>query len=79
MSVIDSRNFAKSKLKFHFYGQNSDGPCEGLGSFFEGQLNDLNSLKEFANTVDILTLENEFINSSYLKNVEQNYSNYTEC
>lgn len=55
----------------HFFGNNPDGPCCGLGEFFAGAIDDIESLTSFAKTCDVITLENEFVKSSILKQVEQ--------
>lgn len=56
--------------KVIFYGNQPDGPCHGLGEFIQGTFNDLEKLSEFAQKVDVITLENEFVTSSLLEKLE---------
>jgi 5-(carboxyamino)imidazole ribonucleotide synthase len=50
----------------HFFGKDSYGPCKDLGTFFEGELNEEQKLMNFFNSCDLITLENEFIDSELL-------------
>lgn len=54
-----------------FYDSQIDGPCADLGTFFDPNKS---SLKEFANYCDVITLENEFISSEQIKELEK-YTN----
>jgi 5-(carboxyamino)imidazole ribonucleotide synthase len=54
-----------------FYGQQPDGPCRGLGEFVSGEYTDVNSMFQFAKKCDVITLENEFIDSKVLDKVQQ--------
>ncbi len=56
----------KLGYKCHFFGNSSDGPCSGLGEFFPGSLDDLEALRPFIQSCDVVTLENEFIDSKVL-------------
>jgi len=55
----------------HFFGNNIDGPCHGLGNFFTGSIDDIELLSHFARTCDVITLENEFVKSEILKKIEK--------
>lgn len=53
-------------FKCHFFGKNINGPCKDLGDFFLGELNDVVALEEFFHKCDVVTLENEFVDSTIL-------------
>lgn len=54
-----------------FYGTEGNGPCSELGKHFFGELSDLKTMLEFAKSCDLLTLENEFIDITLLKQLEK--------
>lgn len=54
-----------------FYSQDIDGPCKDLGQFFTNNGDELNSYIKFAESCDIVTLENEYIDSQILLELEK--------
>jgi 5-(carboxyamino)imidazole ribonucleotide synthase len=54
-----------------FYSNDIDGPCKGLGEFFSGSDSNVNDYIPFAKACDVVTLENEYIDSSILVELEK--------
>ena len=48
-------------FKVSFLGENSQGPCSGLGEFHLGSIHSAKDVAAFADKAEIVTLENEFI------------------
>lgn len=53
-------------FKCQFFGNNPSGPCSGLGQFHAGEVDDIAALLKFAKFCDVVTLENEFLDSLIL-------------
>jgi 5-(carboxyamino)imidazole ribonucleotide synthase len=68
LSALAAKNFG---FKCVFYGENPNGPCQNLGSFVTGKLDDIVGLQTFAKQVDVITLENEFITADILQRLEK--------
>ncbi|MCB0335688.1 MAG: 5-(carboxyamino)imidazole ribonucleotide synthase [Bdellovibrionales bacterium] len=54
-----------------FYSNDVDGPCAGLGEFCPGADDDLAAYKSFAQKCSVVTLENEYISSEILFELEK--------